>query len=39
MGDDPVPGRATVFAYLAASVVVGIRAYVENQSILHDFAE
>jgi hypothetical protein len=34
-----VPNWAAVFAYLAASVVVGIGADVEGQPILHDLAQ
>ena len=39
VGNDLVPSGAAVFAHLAPAVVVGVGAYVKDQSILHDFME
>ena len=39
VGDDPVPGRAAVFADLAPAVIVSVGTDVEDYSNLHDFTE
>ena len=39
VGDDPVPGRAAVFADLAPAVIVSVGTDVEDQPILHDLAQ
>ena len=39
VGDDPMPGRAAVFADLAPAVIVSVGAYVKDSAIFHDFAQ
>ena len=39
VGDDPVPGRAAVFADLAPAVIGSVGTDVEDQPILHDLVE